>query len=428
VGWVGTHRNVVHSSKRTGTAASLEPIFFIEPYAHERNGHAPANLVALTAAAVAEGLEPYVVLSRPLQQETRAALTAVGGKFVECSSVSDWSFQVLRRLELILRRVAAWGARTKAEAGWLYQVRLFERALSEAAAIRAARRCRDDGVIVILTANDCLVGFSCYLARHRHVRIVHGLHHREGRLVKLVERLCATGRARTVVWCPTEAVANEVRTRYPDVRPVVRTFAVVEPGQRITDDERLAERRRLCFAPNDVVVVMIGGWQSYKDPLTALKGLSRAKTKLVVIVAGFPIDTDCALQFQTNSLRVIPIVGPLDPASLRNVYATADLSVVSRVAGIARESGLVMDAVKFGVPLLMSDNDPDLVRCLADAPWVTVFSAGNPTQLAEAVDELNFPLLRPPSTARTVLGMLTSTEMVRLFAEAPASRAEAPES
>jgi glycosyltransferase involved in cell wall biosynthesis len=177
----------------------------------------------------------------------------------------------------------------------------------------------------------------------------------------------------------------------------------------------LAERRRLGFAPNDVVVVMIGGWQSYKDPLTALKGLSRAKTKLVVIVAGFPIDADCALQFQTSSLRVIPIVGPLDPAALRNVYATADLTVVSRVAGIARESGLVMDAAKFGVPLLMSDNDPDLVRCLADAPWVTVFSAGNPTQLAEAVDELNFPLLRPPSTAQTVLGMLTSSEMVQAF-------------
>jgi hypothetical protein len=45
-------------------ARSPEPIFFIEPYAHQCNGHSPANVVAHTAAALAEGAEPFVVVSQ----------------------------------------------------------------------------------------------------------------------------------------------------------------------------------------------------------------------------------------------------------------------------------------------------------------------------------------------------------------------------
>jgi glycosyltransferase involved in cell wall biosynthesis len=299
----GIPADVVSPSDRTGALRAREPIFFIEPYAHERNGHAPANLVALTAAAAVEGVEPFVVLSQRLPQDTRNALIAAGGNFIEYSSVCGWSSRITCGLERVLRRFVVWGTRTRPEAAWLYQLRLFACALSEATAVRAARSFRDDGAIVILTANDCLVGLSCYLARHRHVRIVHGLHHREGHLVRAVERLCAAARVRTVIWCPTEAVAAELRSRYPDVVPQVQTFAVVEPGQRLTCDERVAARRRFGLALNDVVVVLIGGWQSYKDPLTVLEGLSRAKRKLVVIVAGFPIDAERALEFQTSLPR-----------------------------------------------------------------------------------------------------------------------------
>jgi glycosyltransferase involved in cell wall biosynthesis len=260
------------------------------------------------------------------------------------------------------------------------------------------------------------------LARYPHIRILHDVHHREGWVVRAVEKLCASARVRTVVWCPTEAVAGDVRHRYPDVSPEVRTYAVVEPGQRITDDERLAARRRHGLALSDVVAVLVGGWQRYKDPLAALEGLSRAKTKLVVIVAGSPIDADRALEFQTSSCRVVPIVGPLAAADLRSIYAAASFSVVSRVAGVAKESGLVMDAAKLGVPLVMSDNDPDLVHRLAGAPWVTLFEAGNPSSLARAVDGLAVSLPGPPETAPNLLGMLTSSEMVRALRECSVGR------
>ena len=401
----------------SGARPSPEPIFFIEPYAHQRNGHSQAALVALSAAATAEGLEAFVVaLSQPLPPDIRAALSAAGATIVDRASLRGRSSRALRSGEALLRRVVAWEARADAaETSWPYQTRLFARALAEAAGVRAARSLRRNGTIVILTASELLIGFSCYLAGHRHIRIVHSAHHREGRLVRATERLCAGGRARSAVWCPTAGVAAEVRRRYPDIAPEVRPFAVVEPGQRITERERAAARQRLGLAADEVVAVVIGGWQSYKDPLTAMEGLSGARTRLTVIVAGSPIDVDSALRYRTSSCRVLPFAGPLEPAAMRSLYAAATFSVVSRVAGFVTESGLVMDAAKLGVPLVMSDNDPDLVRRLAGAPWAAVFRAGDSSSLARTVDGLELPPPRPPDTAPALLGMLTSTQMVRAF-------------
>jgi glycosyltransferase involved in cell wall biosynthesis len=315
----------------------------------------------------------------------------------------------------LLRRLVERAGGDRGTTTWPGQVWLFARALGEAAAVRTARFYRNDGVIVILTSNDCLLGLSCYLGRHTHVRVLHKVHHRVGMLARAAERLCSGGRALAQAWCPTEAVAQDVRRRYPDVLPTVRTFAVVEPGERITDEERVAARRRFGLAAGDVVAVMVGGWQSHKDPLTALEGLARARTRLTVIVAGAPIDADRALALQTNSCRIRPIVGALDRRTLRAVYAAANFSVTSRVPGIATESGLVMDAARYGVPLVMSDNDPDLVRRLAGANWVAVFRAGDPSSVGSVVDAVARSLRCPGEDAPERLGMLTSVDMVRAF-------------
>jgi glycosyltransferase involved in cell wall biosynthesis len=392
-----------------------ESVFFIEPYAHERNGHSPANLLALAAAATAEGLQPVViVLSRSLPPDLHRDLPDAGAMIVNSTGVRGGAARALHLMSRLLRgiveRVNRGGPPTR-----LSQVWIFARAFAEAAAVRTARFYRNDGVIVILTSNDCLLGFSGYLGRHSHIRVVHKVHHRVGVLAQAVERMCSRGRALARVWCPTEAVAHDVRRRYPDVLPTVRTFAVVEPGQRITTDERVAARRRLGLAADDVVAVVVGGWQSHKDPLTALEGLARARIRLVVVVAGCPIDVDRALALQTNSCRVLPIVGPLDRETVREVYAAANFAVVSRVPGTATESGLVMDAAKYGVPLVISDHDPDLVVRLADADWVAVFRAGNPSSVASVVDAVACSLQYPGVDAPERLGMLTSVDMVRAF-------------
>jgi glycosyltransferase involved in cell wall biosynthesis len=387
-------------------------VFLIEPYAHERNGHAPANLVALATAATADGVEPFAILCRPVPPDTRVELSMAGARTVDRFAPRSGLVKALRLVEIVSRRISALGTRGASRSAWAEQVWLFARAFSEAASVRAARSIRDDGAIAILTSSDSLLGLSCYLGRHHHIRVVHKVDHRVGRLVRAVERLCARGRVRTTVWCPTDAVARDVRLRYPDLVPTVRPFAVVEPDQRITDEERVAARQRLGLSPHDIIAVLVGGWQPYKDPLTALEGLSRSPTKLVVIVAGFPIDARHAVEYSTDTCRIVTMVGPLDPATLRSVYAAASFSVVSRVAGAATESGLVMDAAKLGVPLVMSDNDPDLVCRLAGADWVTVFRAGEPASLTRVVDGQAFRLSRPPPTAPAVLGMLTSAEMV----------------
>ncbi|MEU2226429.1 hypothetical protein [Streptomyces sp. NPDC018347] len=61
-------------------------------------------------------------------------------------------------------------------------------------------------------------------------------------------------------------------------------------------------------------------------------------------------------------LRVHTVPGPVNEAVLRLVYAAAAL--VPRRPGTGKESGLVMDAARLGVPLIVSDHDPALTARL----------------------------------------------------------------
>jgi hypothetical protein len=85
--------------------------------------------------------------------------------------------------------------------------------------------------------------------------------------------------------------------------------------------------------------------------------------------------------------------------------------VVARRPGVGKESGLVTDAVQFGVPLLLSDHDPALTALLAEQDWVRLFPAGDPGGLTAALSDLaGARLPRPSLSAASALGVPTAAE------------------
>jgi hypothetical protein len=92
---------------------------------------------------------------------------------------------------------------------------------------------------------------------------------------------------------------------------------------------------------------------------------------------------------------------------------------------MSKESGLVLDAVRYGVPLVISDNDAALTQKLRDARWAALFATGDPASLAAVLDRVGAePLPRPDADAARSFGLRTGAEMLELFVELGAEAAE----
>jgi glycosyltransferase involved in cell wall biosynthesis len=96
---------------------------------------------------------------------------------------------------------------------------------------------------------------------------------------------------------------------------------------------------------------------------------------------------------------------------LRLVYAASDAALVARHPGVGKESGLVMDAARFGVPLIVSDHDAELTARLRGQHWALTFTAGDPASLAAALHTVVCqPPERPGPRAPGLLGMWTAEQ------------------
>src|SRR5205807_6249904 len=95
-----------------------------------------------------------------------------------------------------------------------------------------------------------------------------------------------------------------------------------------------------------------------------------------------------------------------------------DFTIVSRMPG-GKESGVALDAISRGVPVIVSDHDPELTRKLDRQPWARVFRGGDPEALARALDTaVAEPPTSPPPDAAAGVGMLEAERMIEAFDEA----------
>ncbi|MFJ8807552.1 hypothetical protein [Streptomyces sp. NPDC102490] len=385
-------------------------LVLVEPGAHRPGGHHQGALIALAKA------HPRTVVISPygVAGESWRQLRAAGARVRVPAGASA---APLTAAALALDSVAELGRRVLRFRRWPdalcrlpHQVTLLSRCMAEAACVRTARRF-GPGPVVVLSASEALHGLAGLLGG-THTRFVHEVVTTEDAALRLLGRLVRAGERRVQVLAPTEAVRTDLAGRFAGLRVQVRPFAVADPEDRLTGEERRRAREAFGIPAEEPAVCLVGGWWPYKDIDTVGAALNRLDGPLHVLVAGTPLHTEVLDRWRALPvvrLHVVP--GPATQAQVREVYAASDAAVVARRAGVAKESGLVVDAVRLGVPLLVSEHDPALTGRLAGRPWVRTFPAGDGGALAALLRDLAWsPLARPPGDAGADLGVPTAAE------------------
>lgn len=394
------------------------PLVLIEPYAHQGGGHHQRTLAALAAT------RPSLVVALGGLNEDLGPLARSGTRIA--AGPAGWTAKILLTAARVAARVSAAGRRAFASRSWPqgvrrfpHQVTLLTRCLTEAACLRTARHLAPQAAaVVILSASEALHGAAALLGGVPHLRFVHEVVTTEDRPVRWLGRIAFSGEKRVIVLYPTTAVHEQFTAAFPRLPGQVRPFAV-DDGRRLTDAERDGARAAFTIPADARAVCLVGGWWPYKDIATIDTALARLTTPLHVLVCGTPLD-DTALdrwhQLPHGRLHTVP--GPVADEVLRLVYAAADAALVARKPGVGKESGLVMDAARLGVPLIVSAHDPELSARLAGEPWVRLFPAGDPDALAETLDHLTAEVpARPGPSAPGVLGMYPAAEQAAFLTD-----------
>ncbi|MEU2354588.1 hypothetical protein ABZ599_16735 [Streptomyces misionensis] len=122
------------------------------------------------------------------------------------------------------------------------------------------------------------------------------------------------------------------------------------------------------------------------------------------------VPTDAVRDELTSAFPRLPVeVGP---------FAVADPGDRLTYAERARPGTSVIDAVRLGVPLIVSDHDPHVAKTLAGREWVRLFPAGDGAALAGLLRDLAWsPLPRPALTTAAALGVPTAAEQTAFLTE-----------
>ncbi|MFC9225221.1 glycosyltransferase [Streptomyces hygroscopicus] len=397
------------------------PLVLIEPYADRLGGHHQRTLVGLAQARPGSlVIAPHGIAREPVGalREARARLvTAPAGR---------WAAALLTASRLAAGLSAA-GQRAFRSRRWPrrlrrlpHQITLVARCLTEASALRTASR-QEPGAdaVVILTASEALHGAAALLGGQPHLRFIHEAVTTEDAGVRLLGRLARRKEQRVIAVYPTHAVADQFATAFPDLPAVVGAFAV-DDGRRLTDAERDGGRAAFGIPAAETVVCLVGGWWPDKDIAVVDAALARLKEPLHLVVTGAPLDETVLQRWRAlPGLRLHTVPGPVAENVLRLVYGAADAALVARHPGVGKESGLVMDAARLGVPLIVSDHDPALTTRLLGQPWALTFPAGDPAGLAEALHTvIRQPPERPGTNAPELLGMRSAAEQADFLANA----------
>ncbi|MEV0121218.1 glycosyltransferase [Streptomyces sp. NPDC050703] len=398
-------------------------LVLIEPYANRLGGHHQRTLVALAQARPGS----LVIAPHGIASESVRALREADARLVTAPAGS--AATVLLAVSRVAAGLSAAGQCVFRSRRWPrrlrrvpHQITLLARCLTEASALRSSRWLVSDAdAVVILTASEALHGAAALLGGQPHLRFVHEAVTAEDAVVRLLGRLARRGEQRVIAVYPTQAVGDQFAAAFADLPAVVGAFAV-DDGRRLSDAERDGGRAAFGIPASEAVVCLVGGWWPHKDITVVNAALARLKEPLHLVVTGFPLDEAVLQRWRClPGLRVHTVPGPVSDSVLRLVYAAADAALVTRRSGTGKESGLVMDAARLGVPLIISEHDGALTTRLYGQPWALMFPAGDPDALADALHTvIRQPPPLPGPEAPVLLGMRSATEqadfLTRTFA------------
>jgi glycosyltransferase involved in cell wall biosynthesis len=397
--------------------AARPRISLIENFANGAAGHWGDNLVRLCNGANAAGYDPIAVAMHGVHPQVRDSLSATGALIVDrpvglVARTSLLASRLLKPMHGLTYRIAP---RSNLPA----RVRYASRCLAEVAALRTASRVAHEDVeaIVILTASQGLAATAAGLSRTPHLRFVHYKGAPEGVSLRALEKMFARSAHGIAVIATNAVIESTTKERHPDRLVFVQSFTVADPDMYIGDEERHLARGALGIAETEFVVAMVGGWWPYKD-IETIKGALEARTRPVtLIVCGKPVrPSELEPALARCGGRVVNLAGAVTEHELRRIYAASDVALVTRTPGWPEEIGTVFDAARYGVPLIVSDHDEDLSHRLTGEPWVRLFRAGDPQDLATTLDGFaDKPPPRPDSGAAERLGLTSATETIATF-------------
>lgn len=388
----------------------------VEPSAGIAGAHGGENLARLCRHGL-DGVQTVVVTAGGLHADVATTVRTAADRVAEdpgstgrwprtCMRVAGW----LERLRAVLKRRFP-------DRWWADQPRLVARFLVEVACLRTARvvAAGPGTVVVILTANEVLPATTRLVSGVEHIRVVHELTTRHGPWFRVIDRLAARLVEPPLVLCPTEGVRRVVRREAPAVPTAVQTFAVSGTSADSASAGR-ALRAELGLDGSTPLLGLFGGWWPYKDHEVVVTAVEHLDRELRLLVVGEPVDEELVARLRRRLGESLVRLAPVPSDRYSALCAAVDAMVISRRPGVDKESGLLLDAVRHGTPVVMSDHDPELVARVGDRPWVHLFATGDAESLRARLAALPAPPEhRPGPTDAAALGMRSAEDAVSSF-------------
>lgn len=163
-----------------------------------------------------------------------------------------------------------------------------------------------------------------------------------------------------------------------------------ERDSRMSQDQKLALRKRLGIQKEENVIIFVGKFIQKKRPLDLVKALSILRQKGIPVCGLFvgsgPLEREI-VKLANKTVTKISLVGFVNQSDLPRHYGISDLLVLPSDG--AETWGLVVnEAMACGVPAVISDQvgcGPDLIDI---GKTGTVFPVGNVSLLAGGIREM----------------------------------------
>jgi glycosyltransferase involved in cell wall biosynthesis len=218
-------------------------------------------------------------------------------------------------------------------------------------------------------------------------------------------RRAAGGVARIAT--PSDEHRDEWRSAVPALDPVTLRIAGSRARARVPD-----ARRRLGLDTDAKVALLFGADHDGKD-VDLVSRVFAELTDWQLLVVG-----DVAREYRPRTgpaPEAIVMGGYVDDTTRALVYSAADLVVASFRPEFKRDSGVVMDALSWGVPVVCSDGSPPAVA-VREYRLGVVFDPGDPDGLERAVRQT--PLRIDPADLGRAREELSNRAVVLRFLEA----------
>lgn len=391
---------------------SLRSLTFIEPHAHARGGHWQGALRSLVGAAVASGAEATAVSVEDVDQPFREELNKLGCR---CFSLRSDGSAAVKLAVRALQNVehAAWRSRLTC---FSCDISSLRRAVLEAGLQRLVQQIGADASIVLSAGNAFpTLTVGPRRAGSPQLRVVHDVDSIHTTGLHWIHEV-RSPRLAHVTWMTTTPALAEALARQ-GLHATVLPFSTRGQDDYLAAPEIANARLALGIPLDRWCIGLVGGWWHDKDMETVVKAIERLPSPPILIVAGEPLTPNLVNRLVAKcGDRALIMNRALNPREVREVYAASDLTIVSKHSGIVKESGVVMDAVRLGIPVLYSNHDPHLNRLLAPYSWARAFEAGTATSLtAEMLEIEQRPLPRPTTSDAEGLGLRTPIEMLQVM-------------